>query len=91
MRFTLALRFISDALERLAAMINQPDARSTEEGIAATENAISAVAKILKYNAEAVDANAVIPTFLSWLPVWDDSDETPYVYGYFADLVERYG
>lgn len=32
----------------------------------------------------------VIPTFVSWLPVWDDADEVPHVYGYFADLVERY-
>uniref|UniRef100_A0A914ZIN3 Importin N-terminal domain-containing protein n=9 Tax=Parascaris univalens TaxID=6257 RepID=A0A914ZIN3_PARUN len=76
------------ALQQLATMISQPDARSTEEGTAATENAISAVAKILKYNSSLIDVNAVIPTFLSWLPIWDDTDESPYVYGYFADLVE---
>ncbi|VDK81055.1 unnamed protein product [Litomosoides sigmodontis] len=35
-----------------------------------------------------VDVNAVIPTFLSWLPIWDDPDEAPHVYGYFADLIE---
>lgn len=76
------------ALPHLANMISQPDSRSTEESIAATENAISAVAKILKHNSSMIDVNAVIPTFISWLPIWDDTDEAPYVYGYFADLVE---
>ncbi|MFH4978712.1 hypothetical protein AB6A40_005421 [Gnathostoma spinigerum] len=75
-------------LERLAAMINDPNARSTEEGVDATENAISAVAKILKHNSSLIDVNSVIPAFLSWLPVWDDTEESPYVYGYFADLIE---
>ncbi|VDO30364.1 unnamed protein product [Onchocerca flexuosa] len=76
------------ALPHLANMISRTDARSTEEGNVATENAISAVAKILKYNSSMVDVNAVIPTFLSWLPIWDDPDEAPHVYGYFADLIE---
>ncbi|KAK6112808.1 HEAT repeats family protein [Brugia pahangi] len=76
------------ALPHLANMISRVDARSTEEGNVATENAISAVAKILKYNSSMVDVNAVIPTFLSWLPTWDDPEEAPHVYGYFADLIE---
>lgn len=76
------------ALQHLAATVNRPQARSTAEDTAATENAISAVAKILKHNSSLIDANAVIPAFLSWLPIWEDTDETPYVYGYFADLVE---
>uniref|UniRef100_A0A1I8EUB0 Importin subunit beta-1/Transportin-1-like TPR repeats domain-containing protein n=1 Tax=Wuchereria bancrofti TaxID=6293 RepID=A0A1I8EUB0_WUCBA len=76
------------ALPHLANMISRSDARSTEEGNVATENAISAVAKILKYNSSMIDVNAVIPTFLSWLPTWDDPEEAPHVYGYFADLIE---
>jgi hypothetical protein len=78
----------AQALQPLAAMIGRPNARSTEEDTAATENGISAIAKILKYNAPSVDVNAVIPTFLSWLPVWEDTEEVPYVYDYFCDLVE---
>lgn len=55
----------AQALEPLAAMISKPDARETEESISATENAISAVAKILKYNSSQVDVNVVrfYPTF----------------------------
>jgi hypothetical protein len=79
--------FLSGAIERLVMMISHSDARSTEEGSIATENAISAVAKILKYS-NAVDANLVIPTFITWLPIWEDAEETPYVYDYFCDLVE---
>jgi len=25
---------------------------------------------------------------LSWLPVWEDVDEAPHVYGYMCDLIE---
>lgn len=27
---------------------------------------------------------------LSWLPVWEDSDESPHVYGYLCDLIETH-
>jgi len=29
-----------------------------------------------------------VPRFISWLPVWNDHEEVPYVYDYFCDLVE---
>lgn len=32
----------------------------------------------------------VIPTFVQWLPVWEDTEESPYTYDYFADLIERF-
>ncbi|TKR81969.1 hypothetical protein L596_015758 [Steinernema carpocapsae] len=79
---------LAQALPHLVNLIGHPSARSTEESIAATEKAISAVAKILKFNSSAVDINANIRVFLNWLPIWKDTDEAPYVYGYFADLVE---
>lgn len=78
----------AQALAPLAASIAREGARSTEEDTSATENAISAVTKILKYNNSGVDVNAVIPAFISWLPIWEDADEVPYAYDYFCDLVE---
>jgi hypothetical protein len=54
----------------------------------ATENAISAVAKILKYNSSEVNTNDFISRFIEWLPIWNDQEEVPYVYDYFCDLVE---
>lgn len=77
------------ALPLLAESINKPDSRETEEGTEATENAISAIAKILKYNSSAFDPSAVIPSFIEWLPVWEDTQELPYIYDYFCDLVEQ--
>uniref|UniRef100_A0A914UJU1 TOG domain-containing protein n=1 Tax=Plectus sambesii TaxID=2011161 RepID=A0A914UJU1_9BILA len=76
------------ALDPLASLINREDARSTSESVSATENAISAVGKILKYNSSMVDASQVIPAFLSWLPVWEDKEECPHVYGFLCDLIE---
>lgn len=31
----------------------------------------------------------VIPVWLSWLPVWEDTDEAPHVYGYLCDLIDN--
>jgi hypothetical protein len=75
-------------LPLLAEMISQPDARATEEGTTATENAISAVAKILKHCGGQIDQTQAIPLFLSWLPTWNDPEESVHIYGFFADLVE---
>ena len=60
------------------------------ENICPTENAISAVSKILKNNNSQINVNEVLPTWLSWLPTSEDVDEAPFIYGYLADLVESY-
>lgn len=71
----------------LIQVINDGDSR-TVENLQATENAISAVTKILKNNNTSVAVNEILPTWFSWLPVYDDSEETPYTYGYLCDQVE---
>ena len=58
------------------------------ENINPTENAISAVTKILKWNAGALNVDEVLPIWFSWLPVIEDSEEAPHVYGYLCDLIE---
>ena len=50
---------IPEATPALVAMIERADARNTSEADSATDNAISAVAKILKYNSSMVNANEV--------------------------------
>lgn len=72
----------------LIQVINDRESRSVEN-IQATENAISAATKILKSNSSNINVNQLLPTWFSWLPVYDDSEETPFVYGYLCDLVER--
>lgn len=47
------------AVPLLAAVIAEPDARSVEN-LNATENAISAVAKIIKYNHDRIDRDEII-------------------------------
>lgn len=68
-------------------MISAADSRSVEN-INPTENAISAVTKILKFNGAAIPVDEVLARWVAWLPVWEDEDEAPHIYGYFCDLVE---
>ncbi|PAV56029.1 hypothetical protein WR25_06488 isoform D [Diploscapter pachys] len=79
---------LAAALGPLCNCIARPGARDTEEGVIATENAIAAVAKILKYGQINIDPTQLIPLFLSWLPTWEDKEESVHIYNYFCDLVE---
>ncbi|VDO98727.1 unnamed protein product [Soboliphyme baturini] len=78
----------SESLPYLIKMIRDPNARSTEAMSSATENAISAVAKIMKYNCSMIDASLILPAFISWLPIWEDKEEVPHVGEFFCDLIE---
>lgn len=71
----------------LMQVIGNPESRNVEN-LQATENAISAVTKILKHNSSSISVNEILPTWFSWFPVYDDSEETPYTYGYLCDCVE---
>nr|XP_033205678.1 importin-5 [Bombus vancouverensis nearcticus] len=77
----------AEALPRLMDVINDPESRSPEN-VNPTENAISAVTKILKYNNKAINVDEILPYWVSWLPVVEDRDEAPHVYGYLCDLIE---
>lgn len=76
-----------EVLPILIKLINNPDSRKLEQ-ITSTENAISAVTKILKYNPTGVNVDEVLPHWLSWLPVIEEEEEAPHVYGYLCDLIE---
>lgn len=84
---TVALVCSSEALPYLVKMVQAPDARNMEN-LSATENAISAVAKICKFNPSSVRCEEVLPHWLSWLPVWDDEEEAVHIYGFLCDLIE---
>ena len=49
-----------EAVTRLKTAIDAPNSRG-EENLSATENAISAVAKIIKYCPSAVDLDDIVP------------------------------
>jgi len=71
----------------LSAVIAHSDGR-TKANVSATENCVSAVTKICKYNAAKVNVNEVLTPWLTWLPVVEDHVEAPHVYGYLCDLIE---
>lgn len=81
-------RICADVLPLLKAMIEAPDSRSADN-VYATENAISAVAKILHYNSSQINVNEVLPVWLKWLPVYEDEEELPHVYGFLLLLLEK--
>lgn len=72
----------------LVEVISDPDSRDPRN-VNATENAISAVTKIMKYNSSQINLDEMIPLWFTWLPVIEDSDEAPHVYGYMCDLIEQ--
>nr|CAG4643007.1 EOG090X00U8 [Ilyocryptus agilis] len=77
----------AQAVPVLMEMITAPDSRSVEN-VNPTENAISAVTKILKFNGSALRVDEILAHWITWLPVWEDEDEAPHIYGYLCDLVE---
>ncbi|VDK40821.1 unnamed protein product [Taenia asiatica] len=85
---------LTDFVPPLMQIIESPDAASDENNLC-RENAVSSMTKqIMKYRAECLipagltDLNALIVRWLSWLPIWEDGEETDHVYGYLCDLVE---
>lgn len=77
------LRYMTDDATKMAC-------RDVDTNLS-TENVISALTKICKYQPACVpggDLNQFLALWLSWLPVYEDDEETPHVYGYLCDLLE---
>ncbi|XP_003737866.1 importin-5 [Galendromus occidentalis] len=67
--------YLSRAIPSLCQVISQPDSRC-EKNVAATENAISAIAKIIMYRPSAVqNMDELIRMFAQWLPITEDDEE----------------
>ncbi|CAB3408857.1 unnamed protein product [Caenorhabditis bovis] len=81
---------VMQSLEGIAAMIEDPQSRSTEESTVATENGVSAFAKIIMNVPLPPEAyNKCIEMFLSWLPTHADTDESPYIYTCLTELFNK--
>ena len=78
---------ISESLPLLQQVIQHPESRAPENS-PPTENAISAVTKICKFNHGNINVAEVLPLWLSWLPTWEDVDEAEHIYNYLCDLIE---
>lgn len=81
-------RELANVVSHLVEVVNHPEARESRN-VNATENVISAITKIMKYNPAALNLEEILPLWLNWLPVIEDSAEAPHVYGYLCDLIEQ--
>ncbi|KAG0205651.1 hypothetical protein BGX28_002767 [Mortierella sp. GBA30] len=77
----------SVALTPLFQVIHAPGSRMVEN-VYATENAISAVTKICKFNSSQFDVNTVLPSWVQTLPILHDEEEAQLTYSYLMDLIE---
>lgn len=77
-----------DAIPLLVGVIHAADARS-KENVNATENCISAVGKVMRFQSECVNLNLVLPHWLSWLPLNEDKEEAVHTFDFLCDLIER--
>ncbi|CAJ0632852.1 673_t:CDS:10, partial [Entrophospora sp. SA101] len=78
---------IAASLNPLFQIINIEDSRK-DENVYATENAISAITKILKFNNTKIDVNTVLPSWFASLPILYDEEEAALTYSYLLDLLE---
>jgi len=79
---------VPGALAALARVIQAPDARS-EENLNATENAVSALGKLCESQRGAIpNAAAVVPQWLSCLPLREDTVEARVVHAQLVRMLE---
>jgi hypothetical protein len=76
----------TQAIRTLFAVIKDPDAKKPPNG-EATENAISAILKIVKNPVLGIPLTQVLPQILPLLPFTEDQEEAKFVYEYFCELI----
>eukprot|EP01121_Diplochlamys_sp_Union-15-3_P011705 TRINITY_DN3423_c0_g1_i1.p1 TRINITY_DN3423_c0_g1~~TRINITY_DN3423_c0_g1_i1.p1 ORF type:complete len:876 (-),score=130.93 TRINITY_DN3423_c0_g1_i1:36-2663(-) len=81
--------FITESLQKLLSVINDPKSRTDNYGTP-TDNAISSIAKIIKFQGKHVNVNQLLPQWLSWLPTTDDPIECIVVHGQLCDFIETH-
>lgn len=76
----------AQAVPLLVEVIKEPKSREAENPVP-TENAISAVTKILKCNNSSQgNVDEILHLWFYWLPIVIDDDEAPHIYEYLCDL-----
>ena len=80
--------FCAECIPLLFNLASQSNSRLAEN-VTATENIISAIAKIVQFNsAKLSNIDQIVGSFLQLLPVKNDLEEVPHVYGFVVSLVE---
>ncbi len=82
-------QFLAGTIPFLFRAVQIPNARD-DENVYATENVCAAIAKILHYNASAVQQiDEVVNQWVGTLPVTNDEEAAPYAYAYLAELIDK--
>ena len=82
-------QFLGAAVEVLFQVTQFPNARGDDD-VYATENACAALAKVMHYNASAVqNQQQVITQWINTLPVINDEEAAPYAYAYLSQLIDQ--
>ncbi|XP_071481332.1 importin-5-like [Diadema antillarum] len=76
-----------EAIPILTKVIMETGSRE-KDNLAATENAISAVTKIVQHNQSSLNMEEILPVWFNWLPVSEDREEAAYIYNFLCDLVQ---
>ncbi|XP_062521468.1 importin-5-like isoform X2 [Corticium candelabrum] len=76
-----------EALPRLCQVCSDPNSRVDSASRHAMENAVAAVVKMCQHKPAIVPLDEVLPLFLNWLPVTEDSEEAEHIYSYFCQLI----
>ncbi|KAJ1675451.1 importin subunit beta-3 [Spiromyces aspiralis] len=78
---------VAAAVPNLVSVIKSEDARS-DDNVYATENAVAALAKILKFNSAKVpEPHQVLREWFYALPILYEEDEAPFVYSYLLEIL----
>eukprot|EP00286_Rhodomonas_abbreviata_P029484 CAMPEP_0181305524 /NCGR_PEP_ID=MMETSP1101-20121128/9780_1 /TAXON_ID=46948 /ORGANISM="Rhodomonas abbreviata, Strain Caron Lab Isolate" /LENGTH=1099 /DNA_ID=CAMNT_0023411455 /DNA_START=102 /DNA_END=3401 /DNA_ORIENTATION=- len=76
-------------MQRIQAMMEEAGSRG-EEKVLATDNAVSALGKVIEYQEEAIgDRNAAVAAFLQYLPITGDEEEGVLVHARLCGMLER--
>jgi len=81
---------LGQVMQRIQEMMGQPDARA-EEVVHSTDNAVSALAKVIEFQEEALGEQkaAAVAAFLAYLPITGDEEEGVLVHGRLCGMLER--
>ena len=80
--------YVNDAIQVLTNAINDPRAHGDKDFWSCTDNAVSAVAKIIEAQADAIDRSVLVPQLLSFLPMLEDQEEGYFVYSCVVSWIE---
>jgi len=78
--------FCKQALPGLMEIVKNENARQFGQ-ILATENALSAIVKIMRMPDIGISLSEGLPMILKWLPITEDEEEADYVYTWLCELL----